>query len=86
MPKLNLLKQKIEESPDIEYNIGVCCYKLKILSSSHNCIQNNFEGVNKNHPDIIVKSRAEPGMARQSLANPPALYESCLIEAYNLKE
>ena len=73
------------ESPDIEYNIGVCCYKMKMLSSAHNCIQNIIEDANKNHPDIVLKSRIYPGMPRQSLANSPALYESCLIEAYNLK-
>ena len=27
--------KKLGESPDIEYNIGVCCNKLKILSSAH---------------------------------------------------
>ena len=77
--------KKLGGSPDIEYNIGVCCYKLKILSSAHTCIQNIFEDANKNHPDIILKSRVDPGMPKQSLANTPALYESCLIEAYNLK-
>jgi tetratricopeptide repeat protein 30 len=77
--------KKLGESPDIEYNIGVCCYKLKMLSSAHTCIQNILEDANKNHPDIILKSRVDPGMPRQSLANSPALYESCLIEAYNLK-
>ena len=54
--------KKLGESPDIEYNIGVCCYKLKILSSSHTCIQNIFENANKNFPDIVLKSRIEPGM------------------------
>ena len=56
-----------------------------MLSSAHNCIQNIIEDANKNHPDIVLKSRIYPGMPRQSLANSPALYESCLIEAYNLK-
>ena len=73
------------ESPDIEYNIGVCCYKMKMLSSAPNCIQNIIENANKNHPDIVLKSRIDVGMPRQSLANSPALYQSCLIEAYNLK-
>ena len=77
--------KKLGESPDIEYNIGVCNYKLKILSQSHTCIQNIFENANKNFPDIILKSRVDKGMPKQSLANTPALYESCLIEAYNLK-
>ena len=77
--------KKLGESPDIEYNIGVCCYKLKMLSSAHTCIQNILDAANKNHPDIVLKSRQEQGVPRQSLANSPALYESCLIEAYNLK-
>lgn len=77
--------KKLGETPDIEYNIGVCCFKMKMLSSAHTCIQNIIEDANKNHPDIVLRSRREPGVERQSLANSPALFESCLIEAYNLK-
>ena len=77
--------KNLGDSPDIEYNIGVCNYKMKMLSGAHNCIQSIIENANKNHPDIVLKGLSNPGMPRQSLANSPALYESCLIEAYNLK-
>lgn len=76
--------KKLGETSDIEYNIGVCCYKLKMLSASHVCIQNILETATKTHPEIVVQSRMD-GIRGSSLANSPALFESCLIEAYNLK-
>lgn len=76
--------KKLCDSPSIEYNIGVCCYKLKMLSAACVCFQNILEHAAKTNPEIIVPSRVE-GMRATSMANSPALYESCLIEAYNLK-
>jgi tetratricopeptide repeat protein 30 len=76
--------KKLCDSPFIEYNIGVCCYKLKMLSAACSCFQNILEKAAKNYPEIIVQNRIE-GIKAASLANSPALYESCLIEAYNLK-
>lgn len=84
--KLFVDAKKLGESPDIEYNIGVSCYKMQMLSSAHTCIQNIFDNANKNHPDLLMKTAANAGLpGAKSLANSPALYESCLIEAYNLK-
>ena len=83
--KVFLDAKKLGESPDIEYNIGVSCYKMQMLSSAHTCIQNIFENANKNHPDLLLKSRMQNNLPTQSLANSPALYESCLIEPYILK-
>jgi len=51
--------KKLGETPDIEYNIGVCCYKLKLLSASHVCIQNILESAAKTHPEIVLQSRME---------------------------
>jgi len=77
--------KKLGESPDIEYNIGVCCYKLDMFSASCVCFQNILEHAAKTHPEIIVPSRVDGIRGGTSLANSPALYESCIIEAYNLK-
>lgn len=76
--------KKLCDSPSIEYNIGVCSYKLKMLSVACASFQNILESAAKNHPEIIVSNKIE-GVKASSLANSPALYESCLIEAYNLK-
>jgi tetratricopeptide repeat protein 30 len=56
--------KKLGETPDIEYNIGVCCYKLKLLSASHVCIQNILEGAAKTHPEIVLQSRMEGNLLR----------------------
>jgi tetratricopeptide repeat protein 30 len=75
--------KKLSDSPSIEYNIGVCCYKLKMLQASCVCFQNILEYAAKTHPEIILSKGN--GVRATSVANSPALYESCLIEAYNLK-
>lgn len=76
--------KKMCDSPSIEYNIGVCCYKLKMLSAACVCFQNILEYAAKNYPEIMIPTRVE-GMKTASMANSPVLFESCLIEAYNLK-
>lgn len=80
--------KKFGETPDVEYNIGVCSYKLKMLSAAHMSIQNILETAAKLHPEIVVQSRMDQQnnlRGPSSSANSPALFESCLIEAYNLK-
>lgn len=64
--------KKLGESPDIEYNIGVCCYKLKMLSAACVCFQNILDYAAKTHPEIIVPARIE-GLRGNSFANSPAL-------------
>jgi tetratricopeptide repeat protein 30 len=58
--------KKLGETPDIEYNIGVCCYKLKLLSASHLCIQNILESATKSHPEIVLQSRMESNLLRNN--------------------
>ena len=58
--------KKLGETPDIEYNIGVCCYKLKLLSASHLCIQNILESAAKSHPEIVLQSRMETNLLRNN--------------------
>lgn len=67
--------KKLGETPDIEYNIGVCCYKLKLLSAAHVCIQNILESAAKTHPDIILQSRMEGNnlLRQNDTGNTPAL-------------
>jgi tetratricopeptide repeat protein 30 len=64
--------RKLSESPDIWYNIGVCCYKLKMLSAAHVSIQNILEMAAKSHPEIVVQSRME-GIRGNVVSNTPAL-------------
>lgn len=64
--------KKLGESPDIEYNIGVCCYKLKMLSAACVSFQNILENAAKSHPEIVVPSRMD-GIRTNSVANSPAL-------------
>ncbi len=56
--------KKLGETPDIDYNIGVCCYKLKLLSASHVCIQNILESAAKTHPELVLQSRMEENLLR----------------------
>lgn len=66
--------KKLGETPDIEYNIGVCCYKLKMLSQAHICIQNILEYATKNHPELLVQGRIDlHGLRKTSVSNSPAL-------------
>ena len=58
--------KKLGETPDIEYNIGVCYYKLKLLSASHVCIQNILEQAAKTHPEIVLQSRMEGNLLRSN--------------------
>jgi tetratricopeptide repeat protein 30 len=64
--------KNLGETPDVEYNIGVCCYKLKMLSAAHVCIQNILETAAKVHPEIVVQSRMD-GFQGNSIGNSPAL-------------
>ncbi len=64
--------KKLGETPDIEYNIGVCYYKLKMLSAACLCFQNILEYAAKNTPELIVTNRLE-GVKGVSMANMPAL-------------
>jgi len=66
--------KKLEESPDVEYNIGVCCYKMKLLSAAHACIQNILEQAAKTHPEIVLQSRMETdGIRSPTTTSSPAL-------------
>ena len=76
--------KKLCNKPFIEYNIGVCCYKLKLLSAACASFQNILEYATQNYPEIILHNRIQ-GIKAASMASNPSLYESCLIEAYNLK-
>lgn len=76
--------KKLCDSPFIEYNIGVCCYKLKMLTLACNCFRNILEHASKNYPEIMIQNRND-NFKSSSMANMPGLYESCLIEGYNLK-
>jgi tetratricopeptide repeat protein 30 len=65
--------RKLGESPDVEYNIGVCCYKMKLLSAAHTCIQNILEQAAKSHPEIVLQSRMDTEGLRGTTASSPAL-------------
>jgi tetratricopeptide repeat protein 30 len=60
------------ESSDIEYNIGVCCYKSKMLTASCVCFQNILERAVKEHPELMVSQKVD-GLKTQSFANSQAL-------------
>lgn len=64
--------KKLGETPDIEYNIGVCCYKLKMLSASCVSFQNILEHAAKTNPELVMPSRMD-GIRSASMANIPAL-------------
>lgn len=76
--------KKQSDSPSIEYNIGVCYYKLRLFSLGCTSFQNILESAAKTYPEIVISKKSDI-IKSPSLANSPALYESCLIEAYNLK-
>ncbi len=83
-------KVKFEEakalcsSPSIDYNIAVCYYKLKQISATNQYLSNIMEYAAKAHPDLVLTTKVE-GIKTTSVANSSSLYESCLIEAYNLR-
>jgi tetratricopeptide repeat protein 30 len=64
--------KKLGENPDIEYNIGVCCYKLEMLSASCVAFQNILEHAAKTHPELVMPNRLD-GIRTASMANMPAL-------------
>lgn len=60
------------ETPDIIYNIGVCCFKLKLPTAADICFQNILEHAARTHPDVVVQNRND-GLITNSVANKPAL-------------
>ena len=68
----------------LAYNIALCYYKMKQLAPSLKHIADIIEKGVWEHPELGVGSNSE-GVEVKSVGNTQALWETALIEAFNLK-
>jgi tetratricopeptide repeat protein 30 len=53
--------KKYEDSPYVEYNVGVCNYKMKLYTAAHTSIQNILDKAADTHPEIVLmENRIDP--------------------------
>jgi len=70
--------------PELSYNIALCHYKQKQYGAALQNVASIIEKGVREHPELSVGSRTD-GIEVRSVGNSPALRETCLIEAFNLK-
>jgi tetratricopeptide repeat protein 30 len=64
--------KKLGDTPDIEYNIGVCSYKLKMPTNACLSFQSIIEHAHKKFPELVSFNRID-GIKTQSVGNTPDL-------------
>jgi len=72
-------------SPDLAYNIAVCHFSEKSYGPALRCISELIERAVQEHPELSVGSGSAASGEVRSVGNTPALRETYLIEAFNLK-
>ncbi|KAF6262654.1 hypothetical protein COO60DRAFT_1268016 [Scenedesmus sp. NREL 46B-D3] len=70
--------------PELQYNLALCCYKLKQYSQALKHLAEIVEKGVREHPELGVGSQLE-GLEVRSVGNSQVLKETALVEAFNLK-
>jgi tetratricopeptide repeat protein 30 len=84
-------EQALGYQADLSYNIALCYYRMKQFGPSLKHLAEIIERGVRQHPELGVGARSEAetdgGGAEsvRSVGNTPALKESALVEAFNLK-
>ncbi|WIA22247.1 hypothetical protein OEZ85_004572 [Tetradesmus obliquus] len=70
--------------PELQYNLALCCYKLKQYSQALKHLAEIVEKGVREHPELGIGSQLD-GMEVRSVGNSQVLKETALVEAFNLK-
>ncbi|EFJ12287.1 hypothetical protein SELMODRAFT_124642 [Selaginella moellendorffii] len=70
--------------PELAYNRAVCLYRLKHYGPALSVLAEIIEHGVRQYPELSIGSHVE-GIELCSVGNSPALKESALVEAFNLK-
>lgn len=70
--------------PELQYNIALCCYKMKQHGPALKHLADVIEKGVREHPELSVGSYTD-GMEVRSVGNSQTLRETALVEAFNLK-
>eukprot|EP00775_Hariotina_reticulata_P014290 gene14290-17_t len=73
-----------QQSPELQYNIALCCYQLKQYSQALKHLAGIVEKGVREHPELSVGSQLD-GVEIRSVGNSQVLKETALVEAFNLK-
>lgn len=77
-------QQALGYQADLAYNIALCYYRMKQFGPALKHLAEVIERGVREHPELSVGSQTD-GMEVKSVGNTPALKETALIEAFNLK-
>eukprot|EP00879_Flechtneria_rotunda_P021336 GHRR01022486.1.p1 GENE.GHRR01022486.1~~GHRR01022486.1.p1 ORF type:complete len:564 (+),score=204.45 GHRR01022486.1:745-2436(+) len=72
------------KQPELQYNLALCCYKLKQYSQALKHLAEIVDRGVREHPELGVGSQLE-GVDMRSVGNSQGLKETALVEAFNLK-
>ena len=72
-------------APDLAYNVAVCHYAAKAPGAALRWVNDVIERGEQEHPELSVGTGSAASGEVRSVGNTPALRETHLVEAFNLK-